>query len=60
MTKLKTTKPLTEIQDVILQFPNYNDTKLEAEYDTMGNIIKIETDDAALIVILRAKGLVDQ
>ncbi len=60
MTKLKTTKPLTEIQDVISQFPNYNDTKLEAEYDTMGNIIKIETDDAALIVILRAKGLVDE
>ena len=58
MTKLKTTKPQSQLEKVISLFPKYHETKLNAECDTMGNILRIETDDTALITILKAEGLV--
>jgi len=60
MTKLKRNKPKTEIEQIKEAFPNYDKTKLRAEYDSMGNIISIETDDKELIKILKVKGLIEK
>ncbi len=55
--KLSRDRQKTEREEIKELFPNYDKTKLEAEYDINGNIISIETEDEALIEILKSKGL---
>tara|TARA_R110002020_G_scaffold102093_3_gene240012 strand:+ start:84 stop:272 length:189 start_codon:yes stop_codon:yes gene_type:complete len=53
-------RPKTELQMIIdlcneAGF-NFDETPLSAEYDTMGNILHIETTDKKLQTILKAQG----
>lgn len=59
---LKKTRTKTELKDVKdackAQGFNYDDTKLSAVYDMVGNILTIDTPDQRLQAILRAKGFI--
>lgn len=50
---------MSEKQQIKDLFPDYDTTKLNAEYDTMGNIIFIETENQTLIDILKQKGFTE-
>lgn len=52
-------RPETEIQKIRRLFPNYDKTKLKAEYSVDGKIIKIETDNVALQNILKLEGFTE-
>jgi len=54
--RLTKTRTKTEIEDVRVQFPNFDEIKLKAEYTTQGKIIFLETNDGPLIAFLRSKG----
>ena len=61
--RLKKLRPKTELQQVKeeckAQGFDYDKTQLSAEYDTNGNILKIETTDVKLQNILKAKGFIE-
>lgn len=59
MKKLKSTIPQKQLEKVMSLFPDYDKTPLIAEYDMMGNILKIETDNIRLNEILKNEGLID-
>ena len=50
----------TELQQLKENFPNYNTTKLNAEYDMQGNIISIETTNPGLKAALLAMGFIQE
>ena len=54
--KLSKTRKKTEIEELKEEFPDYDKTELEAEYDINGNVISIETKDPDLIKLLKSKG----
>ena len=64
MTKFKKNRAKTELQTVKdeckAQGFDYDKTQLSALYDTMGNIIFIETTDVKLQNILKSKGFETQ
>ena len=51
--------PQKQLERVMSLFPDYDKTPLNAEYDMMGNILQIETDNIRLTEILKAEGLID-
>ena len=51
--------PLTEIQQLKKDFPNYDKTKLEAYYDMNGNIIKLVTSNTELQALMKVKGFIE-
>ena len=51
--------PKTQMEEIKSLFPDYDTTKLEAVYDTMGNIISIKTDNITLINLLKSKGFTE-
>jgi len=55
----KKTRPDTELIKIKRLFPNYNTTRLKAEYTTDGKIIKLITDNPALQAILRTEGFIE-
>jgi len=58
LTKTRTDQ-LTEIEQIKIDFPDYDNTPLSAEIDMKGNIIFIETEDSRLIKLLKLKGFVE-
>lgn len=60
MMKLKKDRPKTELEIVKevckAQGLDYDKIPLTAEYDVLGNILKIETDNVKLQNILKARG----
>lgn len=56
MIKLTKSYPDTQIQKIIKLFPNYKTVRHVTTTDTLGNILSIETDNTALINILKSQG----
>ena len=55
--KRKTKLPKTELENIKAGFLDYDTTKLSAEYTIDGKLIKIETDDPALITYLKSNNI---
>ena len=49
----------TEIEHIRKLFPNYDKTKLEAEYSINGEIIKITTSEKTLQTIMKGEGFTE-
>ena len=54
--KLTKSRPKTELQLIRESVLDYDNIPLNAEYDTLGNIINIETDNVQLQNALKSKG----
>lgn len=53
------TRSETELEKIKRLFPNYDKTKLEAEYSSDGKILKLKTDNVALQAIMRTQGFTE-
>ena len=49
-------RPLTEVEQIKKEFPNFNKTSLSMICDTQGNIIKLDTKDKKIIAWLKKQG----
>jgi len=52
-------RPLTEVQKIKKEFPNFNKTSLSMICDTQGNILKLDTKDKKIIAWLKKQGFTD-
>ena len=52
-------RPMSEVEQIKKEFPNFNKTSLSMISDTQGNILKLDTKDKKIIAWLKKQGFTD-